>query len=155
MRDNCARLSALVINTPISDTGFDVTPALLCLRLLIQQGFSFLLHGRSGGGRNSRGGLHSQYKNFICQYLQWMERKRVLVDYHNFEVDCVSAAGLHALYSQINDEWEKNLLCPWSGLYASLPLSLTYLANRFVGVRPYSNLAWRLLVTKRVSLITV
>lgn len=156
-RAYCQRLYALLESSPAFGAGFGITPALLCLGQRAPSGFRFLPHGRGGAGRGreSRGGAHTQYNNYVRQALRWMERYRVLLDYHNTEVDCVSSAGLRDMYAPLTDEWDKNLLCAWNGFYASMPPSLTYLAHRLTDGEPYANAAWRVLVTERVALIAV
>lgn len=102
----CQRLPALLKTNLVISAGFGVTPALLCLGQRVPRGFCFLPNERGSGGRGleARGGVHTQYNSYVRQAMRWMKKQRVLLEYHNIEVYCVSSAGIREMYAPLTDE---------------------------------------------------
>eukprot|EP00171_Calliarthron_tuberculosum_P007829 IDg7829t1 len=132
---------------PFSSTGPEVK------RSKFPRNFCFLRHGRVG--RLHEHDAHATHNEHICETAYFMDRYKILCNYHNTEADLLTDVEITALYSSMSPFWMINLSYKYSSLYPSMPPSLTYLAEHLVDNKPHTNLSWAITVTERVALIAV
>eukprot|EP00171_Calliarthron_tuberculosum_P009130 IDg9130t1 len=108
-----------------------------------------------GFGRLNEHDVHATHNEHIRELAYFMDRYKILCDYHNTEADLLTEERLVTLYLSMSPLWLTNLSYQYSAFYPSMPSSLTHLAEHLVDAKPHTNLSWAIAVTKRVSLIAV